>query len=100
MGAEGKYITRGIQTELKVETIMFLWDLAEKAKSMEKHDYLQVFEITKGQEGINITHTQEFPEYKKTYTLKSDENFIGKIFAIKDDDGKQKYWTMLLASEY
>jgi hypothetical protein len=100
MKAEGKYITRGIQTELKTETIMFLWDLVEKAKAMEEHDYLQVFEITKGQEVINISHTQEIPEYKKTYTLKIDEDFLGKIFAIEDDDGKQRYWAMLLASEY
>ena len=100
MKAEGKYITRGIQAELKTETIMFLWSLVEEAKSMQEHDYLQVFEILKGQEGISITHTQEVPVYKKTYTMNIDEEFVGKVFAIEDDNGKHKYWTMLLASEY
>lgn len=97
-----KYITRGINANIKIEIQLLIWSyIAELRKRKDfKLDYLQVFELSPySEEGIHnekIIHRQEVEPYEETHLIKIDEPFTAKIYAI--DDGK--YSTMMLAEEY
>lgn len=74
---------------------IFMWDCIEKIPLPK--DYLQVFELAKENEKLKITHSQEQPEYKMEYLLRTDAPFyVGKVFIIDD----KTHITMLLAEEY
>lgn len=58
-------------------------------------DYLQVFHI----KGNTMVHSQEVPEMRYEYTL-SKKYEDCKIFAIRTDEEKKSYWTIMYAEEY
>jgi len=98
-----KYITRGINTNIKMEIQLLIWSyIAELSKRKNfKLDYLQVFELSPysedaGTHNEKIIHRQEVGSYEETHLIKIDEPFTAKIYVI--DDGK--YSTMMLAEEY
>lgn len=92
-----RYMTKGIQTFLRPDVQILLWDLID-GLDIEK-DYLQVFKLEMKEKDLKLTHQQENPDYSAAYTVKV-ENFSlpqdEKIFVI--DDGE--YSTMMFASEY
>lgn len=92
-----RYITKGIQTFLRPDLQILLWDLIDGLE-VEK-DYLQVFKLELVEDHIKLTHQQEKPEYSVTYIVQVDQPSIQekeKIYVI--DDGE--YATMMFASEY
>lgn len=103
MFSSNRYITRGINDEVPVEIVLFLWSLIDelKLKSKGKMDYLQVFEL-KVQDHPDIVENQIVihrtgePEYKRGHALLVDEPIVTKIYVIDSMD----YCTMLLAREY
>lgn len=98
---ENRYVTRGINAEVDIRIQVVLWRLIDKLKSIGdiKLDYLQVFEVKKIEEIIQIEHRQEVPSYSQTYMLNEmDIEIISKrkIFVIDDGDNS----IMMLAEEY
>ena len=92
-----RYITCGIATTLPQEIIALLWSLIEELPAPA--DYLQVFSIsyTGGDNPhLTIVHSQEQPEYTKTWTVPFNEEINANIFVIDDTT----HSTMLLAEEY
>lgn len=75
-----------------------MWDLIEKLSGEMELDYLQVFEFAIEDGNVQkIKHSQEVPEYEKTYIVPMVEDGIeGKVFVIDDGD----HCTMLWADEY
>ena len=103
---EPRYITRGIDARLPVIYQIVLWNTIDELRDCgQELDYLQVFQIkTKknpNREGkiLEIIHSQEIPEYSKTYEIpirQEEESISGKIFVIDDIT----HATMLWAEEY
>ncbi|APC38886.1 DUF960 domain-containing protein [Clostridium estertheticum] len=96
-----RYMTKGIQQEIPLELQLFMWNCIDKLKEQEnKVDYLQVFEITEHRADDIfyqiIEHSQEVPEYNKTYKVCSKKVVNAKVFVIDDET----HSTMLLAQEY
>ena len=90
-----RFITCGV--DLKVDPLLqvFLWHCIDTMPPPK--DYLQVFEFAEENGKLKITHSQEQPEYKMEYLIKTDAPFfVGKIFVIDDET----HVTMLLAEEY
>ena len=96
-----RYITKGVQEMNKKNILMYLklWDLYDEMDISPK-DYLQVFELRAkvSMKGIiqEIIHTQEQPEFSKTYKFFTDRPIEDKVYIIREDE----YEIMLLASEY
>ena len=62
-----------------------------------RKDYLQVFELSEENGMQKIVHSQEEPEYKREYLIKTDVPFLNaKIFVIDDET----HCTMLFNYEY
>lgn len=94
---ENRYITRGVNEKLDLHLQLLLWNLVDDLK-IEK-DYLQVFNLRRDGNFINIEHLQEIPKYNSLITIDAKNlDFQGteKIYAI--DSGE--YSTLLLAEEY
>lgn len=93
-----KYETKGINERLCVDYRIIMWDLIEKLSKEMELDYLQVFEFAIEDGNVQkIKHSQEVPEYEKTYIVPRVEDGIeGKVFVIDDGD----HCTMLWADEY
>jgi len=103
MFGDKRYMTRGINAELPMALIIFLWAKIDELKEESKGnmDYLQVFELKEIKQGDvaenqMIIHRTEVPEYKKSYALLVDDPIAEKIYVIDSGD----HCTMLLASEY
>jgi hypothetical protein len=97
MFSGNRYMTKGIQTFLRPDLQILLWDLID-GLDVEK-DYLQVFRLEMKEEDLKLTHQQENPDYSVSYTVKVDHPSIHqeeKIYVIDDGD----YATMMFASEY
>jgi uroporphyrinogen-III decarboxylase len=87
------YTTKAIAEILDIRLLINIQTLIASMK--KDADYLQVFTI----EGYKLTHSQEVPEYSKEYRLHKkykDE----KIFAIRTEEEKRSYWTIMFCSEY
>lgn len=95
---KSKYETKGINERLCVDYRIIMWNLIEKLSKEVELDYLQVFEFTIEDDKVQkIKHSQEVPEYEKTYIVPMVEDGIqGKVYVI--DDGE--HCTMLWADEY
>lgn len=103
---EPRYLTRGIDDRLPVVYQIILWDTIDALRDTGfELDYLQVFVIKTKQNTerngkvLEITHSQEVPEYSKTYEIpikNEDVSIDGKIFVIDD----VTHATMLWAEEY
>lgn len=94
---ENRYITRGVNKKLDLHLQLLLWNLVDDLK-IEK-DYLQVFNLRRDGNFINIEHSQEIPKYNSLITINAknlDFQGIEKIYAL--DSGE--YSTLLLAVEY
>ena len=103
MFGSNRYITRGINQELPMELIIFLWSRIDalKAETNGAMDYLQVFELKKLdnpdiQENQLIIHRTEEPLYVNTYVLFAEQPISEKVYVIDSGD----YCTMLFADEY
>lgn len=101
-----RYTTRRIYDEVDPYIQCFLWNLVDNLSfdNDTEIDYLQVFELSKlestdeekTENMLVIKHTQEIPEYEKTYIIPAQAKMNCKIFCI--DDGSCA--TMLFAEEY
>lgn len=98
-----RYMTKGIDRELPLDLLIFLWSLIDELKDASKGemDYLQVFDLKriKTPDVIGnqmIIHRTEVPEYKRSYALLVDQPITTKVYVIDSDE----YCTMLLAHEY
>lgn len=89
-----KYITRGIEENIPLELQIILWDMVS-SMPIEK-DYLQVFKLSTKDNVLTIKHSQEIPQYEKTYQLVVFEPINEKIYIIDNDE----YSIMLLVDEY
>ncbi|MDD3305895.1 MAG: DUF960 family protein [Acetobacterium sp.] len=97
------YMTKGFQSEIPAITQVIIFDCLEKSRqSLEKMDYLQIFELKKirsnGTDLQEILHKQEIPVFEESILLELPEDLIinTKVFVIDDGD----HHTFLLASEY
>jgi len=89
-----KYVTRGVLSEIPARLQGFMW---QQIRSMaEPKDYLQVFTLSNFNGLQMVVHTQEVPDYKRQYLLKTEKSVSGKVFVIDD----KTHSTMLLSSEY
>ena len=96
-----RYMTRGIQSDVPMETQLFLWGLQTAIRKNSKEiDYLQVYRLKMEEGKQRIIHTSEEPEYKKEYVIQVEEPVTTKIYIIEDDYGDKLVETMLLAQEY
>ncbi|MDM0483975.1 DUF960 family protein [Clostridium perfringens] len=97
---ESRYITRGTNEKLDLRLQLILWSMIDELNEESKElDYLQVFKVSKCEEGIVIEHSQEVPEYKEKYVLDLENIEVNdsiKVFVIDD----YEYSTMMLAEEY
>lgn len=96
-----RYITKGIANNVPLELQIFMWQLIEDLKeTVEEVDYLQVFDVSVIDEienKVRIIHSQEIPEYKKIWIIKTSEPCSNeRIFVIDDET----HSTMMLAKEY
>lgn len=95
-----KYLTRGIQASVPLETQLIIWKLIDTLGRQMKLDYLQVFTLQSvdenGQTLQAIEHHQEVPEYMQKHFFRVSEAIDTKIFVIDDED----HSTMLLDKEY
>ena len=90
-----RFITKGVAEKVDVLLQIFMWECIENLSPPK--DYLQVFEFADENGKLKIVHSQEEPEYRMEYLIKTDAPFfVGKIFVIDDET----HVTMLLEEEY
>lgn len=90
-----RFMTKGVAISVHPLLQILMWQIIDEMP--QPKDYLQIFELTNENGQQRIIHTQEEPEYRREYLLKTDTPmFIGKIFTIDDET----HSTMLLAEEY
>ena len=92
-----RYLTKGINEEVPLNLQILLWSMIDSM--LIERDYLQVFKITivnRSANLIEITHTQEQPEYKQTINAVAVIERDMKIFVIDNRENT----TMLFAEEY
>lgn len=88
------YITRGISLKIPLYLQLFMW---QRRAELKERDYLQIFNLSISENGVQIIeHIQEQPEFKKTYTIVSENPIKAKVYIIDDE----RHITMLLAEEY
>ena len=90
-----RYATKGITNTVPLVTQIILWNCIDSMK-VERKDYLQVFKLVANGNYQHVTHSQEEPAYKRTFTFPTDKPITAKIFVIDDET----HSTMLLAEEY
>ena len=96
-----RYMTKGVQSEIPIDVQLKIWQcIDDLVKSNTSTDYLQVFTLDTNNDVLEVTHTQEVPEYKSNFTMNSNNKKYyfknKKIFVIDD----VTHCTMLLANEY
>ena len=67
-----RYATRGITNTVPLVTQIILWDCIDSMK-VERKDYLQVFKLVVNGTNQQVTHSQEEPDYERTFTFPTDE---------------------------
>ena len=98
-----RYISRGVSEHIPKEIQSYLWKMVDILRETTKPDYLQVFRletIGNSEDGTLvqvITHSQERPNYERTYYFPMDEKGVTEKIYIIDS---VEYATMILASEY
>lgn len=92
-------ITIGIKEEVDFVLQLMMWHLVDELKV--RADYLQVFKLKKGEDGITIEHSQEVPKYKKIYKVNLENLLFNtdflKVYVINTNN---EYLTMMKAEEY
>lgn len=95
-----RYITKGFQNTIPIETQLILFYLLDSAKGTHQFDYLQVFSLTVEKHGPQnlqkVVYSQEQPKWSKTVYYPVKNPVSAKVFAIDDED----HHTFLLADEY
>ena len=93
--SKGRYLTRGIDTEIPIDIQIFMWEAVDNMP--EPKDYLQVFNLSV-ENGLQIIkHTSEQPKFDMTYILTALTKAVtAKVYIIDDGD----HCTTLLAEEY
>jgi hypothetical protein len=96
-----RYITKGFQNTIPIETQLILFYLLDSTKNAHKLDYLQVFDLTDKKLNHNrnlqkIILSQEQPKWSKTVYYPVKDIVTAKVFVIDDED----HHTFLLADEY
>lgn len=87
--------TRGVSENVPIVLQAIMWNLIDMMEV--RKDYLQVFELSEENGMQKIVHSQEEPEYKREYLIKTDVPFLNaKIFVIDDET----HCTMLFNYEY
>ena len=89
-----RFLTRGVQARIPPPIQLLMWSCIDTMPKPK--DYFQVFRLSVCKEGQRIIHSQEEPEYNKSYAFYSEEPVTEKVYVI--DDGE--HTTMLLAEEY
>jgi hypothetical protein len=94
-----RYVTRGVDDSVPVEIQFFLWSLIdEQVQKGRELDYFQKFELKVTEEGQEILHIQEEPEWTcKTLLEISNECCTNKVIWVIDSEA---YQTMLFPEEY
>ena len=98
-----RYISRGVSEHIPKEIQSYLWKMVDILRETTKPDYLQVFRletIGNSEDGTLvqvITHSQERPNYERTYYFPMVEKGVTEKIYIIDSE---EYATMILASEY
>ncbi|MDR3562196.1 MAG: DUF960 family protein [Negativicutes bacterium] len=92
-----KYVTSGVMRQVPPDVQRYLWHLIDRMQAEVKPDYLQVFELQKGDRtGQKLVHSQEVPAYRAEYVFDNVARpLLIKVYVI--DDGE--YSTMLLPEE-
>lgn len=98
-----RYMTKGIDAELPLDLILFLWARIDQLKeeSNGDMDYLQVFELKKITEpnvveNQMVIHRTEVPGYMKSHAICVTKSITDKVYVIDSGD----HCTMLFAKEY
>lgn len=98
---EIRYLTRNINKELPIEVQVVLWGLIDDlVESDTVVDYLQVFRFQYKNDRFFIHHSQEQPNYQKTYEYDMRDvlyPLLDKTVFVIDD---YTHCTMLFANEY
>ena len=94
-----RYVTRGVDDSVPVETQFFLWSLIdEQVQKGNEVDYFQKFELKATEEGQEIFHSQEEPQWsRKTLLEIPKECCVNKVIWVIDSE---EYQTMLFPEEY
>lgn len=97
-----RYATRGVASEVPLDTQIVLWGLIDERKHRrEKLDYLQTFELSiecrDGEELQKVVHSQEVPAFSETsYFRLLSQPITRRVWVIDSGD----YATMLFPEEY
>lgn len=94
-----RYITRGIEREIPLWLMSYMWNRVDVIcrRLKENTDYLQIFKLSTNNGELLIEHTQEQPPLNECIRIKYQGKSINqKIYVIDDEE----YSTMLLAEEY
>lgn len=95
-----RYITKGFQNTIPIETQLILFYLLDSAKGTHQLDYLQVFSLSIEKHGPHdlqkIVYSQEQPKWSKTVYSPVKDPVTAKVFVIDD----KSHHTFLLADEY
>ena len=91
MFGSNRYITRGINQELPMELIIFLWSRVDALK-------LESDGETDPEVRANrlVIHRTEQPEYLRTHAITVEKPITEKVYVIDSEE----YCTMLFAREY
>ena len=96
-----RYLTRGINNDLPIEVQIVLWDMIDNLVKSEKNtDYLQVFRFQFKGNRFFIHHSQEQPQYQKSYEYEMKDEYyplLKKVVYVIDDI---THCTMLFSNEY
>ena len=94
-----RYVTRGVDDSVTVETKFFLWSLIyEQVQKGDEVDYFQIFELKISEDGQEILHSQEETEWShKTLLEIPKECCVNKVIWVIDS---VEYQTMLFPEEY
>ena len=89
-----RFLTRGVQAEIPIELLLFLWNCIDQLP--QERDYFQVFKLDVANGKQHIHHISEQPEYSQDYMIDIANPVNQKVYVIDDID----HSTMLLAEEY
>lgn len=96
---DNRYVTRNVDSTVPKKMQFFLWELIDdQVKKGNEMDYFQKFELRVTDEGQEIIHSQERPEWNSKIVLPMlNEDCISKTIWVMDD---VEYQTMLFPEDY
>lgn len=98
---ENRYLTRGVSKDVPLKVQIVIWSIIDNhIESDIETDYLQVFNFQEKHGRFFIHHSQEVPQYQKSYEYDLVDDLVplvGKRIFVIDD---VTHSTMLLSNEY